>query len=271
MRYGDMAPTFEALERAFRKFDIDFYLIGAFARDLWLNHLDLLPERRTTLDVDFCIYIKRQEDFNALKNYLRQDEGFRPDDEPYRMHAPDQTIIDLIPFGGIENNHHVYLEGNPPMLLSVFGNMQVLEHAEQIKVADFNFKVCTLPGLCILKLVASYEKPERLEKDLPDFYYILENYFEIAADTLYDGPHDDLLDENFDPPIAAAIVLARQLVAILKESIPLAVLFKKILVKLMGRFNIAEIDDMYSQEPTDPQIKRMKLVSAVLSEINLKL
>jgi predicted nucleotidyltransferase len=268
MRFGPMRPTFDALERTFRKFNIDFYLIGAFARDLWLNHLEVLPERRTTLDVDFCVYIKSQQDFHALKLYLSQEEKFIADDEPYRMHAPDQTIIDLIPFGGIEQGHSVYLDGNPPMELSVFGNLQVLEHAEEIYLNDQTFKVCTLPGLCILKLIASHEKPERLEKDLGDFYYILDNYFEIAADTLYNGNHDDLIDNDFDPHVAAAKVLGRQLLPILKESSALATLFKRILNKLLGRFNAGEIDEMYVYEPNDLQIKRMKLISSLLGEID---
>jgi predicted nucleotidyltransferase len=270
MRFGAMKTTFDALERVFRKFDIDFYLIGAFARDLWLNHLELLPERRTTLDVDFCVYVKSHDDFQRLKNHLSEQEGFIADEEPYRMYSPDKTIIDLIPFGGIEHDHKVYLEGNPPMDLSVFGNMQVLGHAEQIQMDDLSFKVCTLPGLCILKLIASYEKPERLEKDLGDFYYILDNYFDIAGDTIYEGDFEDLIDENFEPQIAAAKMLGRQLAPILNESAALSNLLKQILTKLLGRFTENEIDEMYLHEANDCQIKHMKLTSVLLAEIKSK-
>ena len=35
------APVFDALERALQQFDIDFYLIGAQARDVWTNHLNI--------------------------------------------------------------------------------------------------------------------------------------------------------------------------------------------------------------------------------------
>ncbi|RYE27468.1 MAG: hypothetical protein EOP45_01145 [Sphingobacteriaceae bacterium] len=269
MRFGAMRATFESLERGFRQFDIDYYLIGAFARDLWMNHINTLPIRRATVDVDFSIYISSQDTFITLKNYLKESEGFQADREPYRLHAPDQTIIDLIPFGGIEQDHMVYLEGSPPMELSVFGNMQVLAHAANIQLNGMDFKICTLPGLCILKLIASHEKPERLTKDLGDFYYILENYFEIAGDTIYDGDYDDLIDEDFEPKIAAAKMLGRQLLPILSESMSLKTVFITILKKQQQGFSSAEIDQMYSNEPADRQIKRLKLVTIVLLEIAL--
>lgn len=269
MRFGAMKTTFESLERGFRKFDIDFYLIGAFARDLWMNHIDTLPVRRTTLDIDFSIYISSHAAFMALKDYLKNTEGFKPDEQPYRLHAPDETIIDLIPFGGIERNHMVYLEGSQPMDLSVFGNMQVLAHAANISLGEINFKICTLPGLCVLKLIAGHEKPDRLEKDLGDFYYILENYFDIAGDTIYDGDYDDLIDDDFEPILAAAKMLGRQLCPILKESTELKTAFTGILQKLKHKFSSEEIDQMYTHEPNDRQIKRMKLVNTLLIEIDI--
>jgi predicted nucleotidyltransferase len=267
MRFGAMRSSFESLERGFRQFDIDYYLIGAFARDLWMNHIETLPVRRTTLDVDFSIYISSHDTFIALKDYLKESEGFQADKEPYRLHAPDETIIDLIPFGGIERDHMVYLEGSPPMDLSVFGNMQVLAHAANIQLNGVDFKICTLPGLCILKLIASHEKPERLAKDLGDFYYILENYFEIAGDTIYESEYEDLIDEDFVPLIAAAKMLGRQLLPILNDSAVLKNTFAAILDKLKQGFLDPEIDQMYLHEPADQQIKRIKLVSILQQEI----
>lgn len=63
-------------------------------------------------------------------------------------------MIDLIPFGEIERNGQIYLEGNPPKSLSVFGNRDVSNHAQTVHLKDGGFKICTLPGLCVLKLKA---------------------------------------------------------------------------------------------------------------------
>ncbi len=46
-----------ALERGFEEFGIDFYLIGAVARDIWMNAVNKIAPRRTTGDIDFAILI----------------------------------------------------------------------------------------------------------------------------------------------------------------------------------------------------------------------
>ena len=269
MRFGAMKNTFDALERAFQKFEIDFYLIGAFARDVWMNHLDHLPARRTTLDIDFSVYINETSQFNELKEYLVEQEHFTKDEErPYRLFSADQTIVDLIPFGGIEKNNMVYLDGESPMELSVFGNMQVLSYAETIPAGNIDFKICTLPGLCILKLISGHEKDDRYIKDLGDFHYILENYFEIAGDTLYDGDYDDLIEGDFIPQISAAILLGRQMVPILKESETLKNKILDHLNKLKEGFSDAEIEQMYELEKEDVKIKRFRLISCLTSQLS---
>jgi len=267
MREGSMQNTFDSLERAFNKFAIDFYLIGAFARDMWMNHLDELPLRRTTRDIDFSIYISDLQDFENLKKHLESNEGFSRGDEPYRIFAPDGTIVDLLPFGGIEKKGSVYLEGDTPIDISVFGNRQVLKHAAIIPIAGGQFKICTLPGLCIMKLISGSEKADRFNKDMGDFYYILENYFEIAGDTIYDSPYEDLIDEDFEPKRASAKMLGRQIGQILSEADELREKIIKLLSTLKGGFSDIEIHDMYTHDPNDSQILRMKLISLLLLEV----
>lgn len=76
----------------------------------------------------------------------------------------------------------------------------------------------TLPGLCLLKLLAWSGRLEWLGKDIEDIYFILRHYFEISGDALYEQPYDDLLIEEFDPTIAAARMLRRQIAEVLGES-----------------------------------------------------
>lgn len=100
---------FEALERAFKRFDIDYYLIGAQSRDVWTDHLNLV--KRTTRDIDYCVYVGDRNAWNQLNEYLVREEGFTRDEEkPYRFYKGE--MVDLIPFGGIEDNGEVTLD-NP--------------------------------------------------------------------------------------------------------------------------------------------------------------
>jgi predicted nucleotidyltransferase len=101
-----LKKTFEVLELVFKKYDIDYYLIGARARDLWTDHL-ALSQKRTTEDIDFCIYIREYEQYRSLVKELTEIHRFRRDDcEPYRFYF--EGTIDLIPFGGIEKTERYF-------------------------------------------------------------------------------------------------------------------------------------------------------------------
>jgi predicted nucleotidyltransferase len=267
LRNGEMKNTFRALENAFEKYNIDFYLIGAFAREMWLSHIEDLPLRRTTRDIDFSLFINEYSDFTNVKEYLSSHEGFIEFAEPFRMQSPEHVIVDLLPFGGIENDRHVHLNGKTELQISVFGNMEVLNHAANIIQDGRKFKVCTLPGLCIMKLISGHEKSDRYLKDLGDFYYILLNYFTIAGEELYDTYHDDLIDENFEPSIASARMLGRQMNQILTESEDVKIMVVKHLEKMKGSFSYDDIHEMYEHERKDNDILKRKLISEILREL----
>lgn len=254
-----LKKTFDVLELAFKKYGIDYYLIGARARDLWTDHI-VLNKKRTTEDVDFCIYINEHEQYQNLVKELIETYGFERDkEEPYRFYF--NGTIDLIPFGGIEKNGEVLLK-NLPMELSVYGTKEAVAQAE---VVEGDFKVVTLPGLCVLKLIAFHEKPDSRAKDLEDFYFLLENYGEIAGDQLFDGvEHDDLIEGDFDLSIASARLLGRQIKKIVLGNLELENKLNQILSSRLQGFSEEEINKMYEvRDREDKIVERFKLIVEV--------
>lgn len=261
LRDEGLKETFDVLESAFKKYEVDYYLIGARARDLWTDHIHL-GEKRTTEDVDFCIYINEHVQYENLISELKS-KGFTQDEkEPYRFYFGG--TIDLIPFGGIEKNGEVFLD-RPPTELSVYGTKEAVADAQ---IVEGKFKVVTLPGLCILKLIAFNEKPDRRAKDLEDFYFLLENYGEIAGDQLFEGAdYEDLIEEDFDLTIASAKMLGRQIVNIATKNTDLLDTLRRILSSRLQSFSSDEIDSMYQmKDGKDAVIERLKLVSELLKE-----
>ncbi len=72
-----IAEMLFALERGFQKFDIDFYLVGAVARDAWMSIKDKKASR-TTGDIDFAVLINTKTIYQNLKEYLTEYEDFAP-------------------------------------------------------------------------------------------------------------------------------------------------------------------------------------------------
>ena len=50
---SQLSEMLSALERGLKKFEIDFYLFGAVARDLWMSAINNIPPSRITGDIDF--------------------------------------------------------------------------------------------------------------------------------------------------------------------------------------------------------------------------
>jgi predicted nucleotidyltransferase len=252
---------FDALERALIKFEIDYYLIGAQSRDVWTNHLDL--DKRTTRDIDYCVYVKDPATWNMLTEYLIKEEGFKRDEkEPYRFYFGE--IVDLIPFGGIEENGEAILT-NPTTELSVYGCKEVTEEAVLI---EGTFKVVTLAGLCVMKLIAYNEKPGSRAKDIDDFFFLVKNYHEIAGEELFDGNYDDLLEGDFEMQIASARMLGRHMTAILKKNKTLKEKIVDILNSQLSGFGENDINQMYEvRENNDESVLKFKLVLETIKGI----
>ncbi len=251
---------FDALERALHHFKIDFFLIGAQSRDVWINHLDL--NKRTTRDIDFSVFVPDRETWNDLVDHLIEKEGFvRDEDQPYRFYKGE--MLDLIPFGGIEENGEVKLE-DPDMEISVVGTREATEFAEPI---DGSFKVVTLPGLCILKLVAYHEKPDRRAKDWDDFLFLLYNYLQISASDQLLEDQDDLISDDMDLGAVASRVLGRNMGELLQKNEWLRYKVLAILQKKLKDFSEEEIEQMYLLNEDDDQVYMMKMVHETMKGI----
>jgi|SRR4030095_11532282 len=259
-RNEDYKEFLDKLEETFSKFGIDFYLIGATSRDLWINGIDSIPLARATYDLDFAIYINDSNEYESIKDIL-SSKGFERTTHPYRMNYGG-LIIDLLPFGKIEVNRTVELLAHPPVTLSVLGFKEVYEHAFE---ASEGFKLAPLHGICVLKLASFSERPERI-KDKEDFEYILENYFEINSIEILEN-YTELIAEYNDEKIAGAIVLGKKMKEILVDNTELKKSVLEGLKNLLPKFEYDEIDEMYEYDKEDKQIKKFKLILEIIREV----
>ena len=200
----------QALVRGFEKFEIDFYLIGAVAREVWMLGLKDITPRRATSDIDFGADIINMERFNDLKNYLINIEGFTASkSNDYVLFAQDGKQIDILPFGIMEKDGKVTVNG----MKEVF-----TEAATDVTFEDkITFKVCTLPGIVLLKLVAWDDRPEIRRDDLTDIADILNHFFKIYEEMIWEH-HNDLFGEDKDLESISARVLGREMGKILKKN-----------------------------------------------------
>jgi predicted nucleotidyltransferase len=211
-----------ALERGFQQFGIDFYLVGAVARDVWMNVINNLSASRITKDIDFAVLINDKDTYPQLVHYLISNEGFAP----YKGNAfvliwKDKTQVDLLPFGNIEDEYgKVTINGTVLTSISLQGFTEVYENGlPEINLEDkHQFKFCTIPGIVILKLIAYDDRPEIRGDDIKDICHLLQHYFEINSEKIYEHHNDLFGNQDAELIHIAAFVMGREMKTIAQRN-----------------------------------------------------
>ena len=211
------------LEMVFSKFDIDFYLVGAVARDIHLSTNKQLASARSTKDVDLAITISDGGQYNQVKAALVETGLFEAHEtEAIKLMYKKCIEVDLLPFGDIEQPNRNVTLTDPTFVLNMPGFTEIYPFAK-----DFDFgngqiiKVCTMEGIVLLKLIANNDRPQRT-KDITDIEHIIQSYFELYDDDIYIAHFEimELYDTNDVDYIqlVCARLIGRKIKAILKDS-----------------------------------------------------
>lgn len=79
---------------------VEYYLIGAQARDFQMLERGIRPTRGTK-DIDFAVMLPEMKAYNELIELLCKS-GFRNVTEPFRLiYDLTSTVVDFLPFGEI--------------------------------------------------------------------------------------------------------------------------------------------------------------------------
>lgn len=192
----ELKEVLATLQDAFTDLDIDYFLIGAVARDIWFA--DSGKTTRRTKDIDFAIYAGTREEYQAVKKYLKEKKGYQDTrGNVFVLLAPGGLHVDILPFGGIELDRQVHLDGQGLTNIRVNGLLEVFEAGTEkvTQVDGKEFRAASLAGIVLLKLIAYDDRPEKRLKDARDVGNILENYFDLQTDLIYEE-HNDLFGTN---------------------------------------------------------------------------
>lgn len=256
-----------ALENGLNKYGIDFYLVGAVARDVWMTAINDIPPSRVTGDIDFAVFINDKNTYADLREYLINIEGFIPyKGNGFVLKWKNIIQIDLMPFGEIEAKpSNVTVEGTGLTSLNMPGFKEIYDSGlpEAELEEKHRFKFCTLPGIVLLKLIAFQERPEIRRDDIKDISKILKHFFDMYADEIYENHNDLFGDKDVNLQRIAARVLGRDMGKIAQLNEDLFLRIKKILKKNtvdIHSSDIAKIMAEFFQNTIEDNVKLLEQV-----------
>lgn len=204
------------VEKVSTRLDIPFFVVGATARDIILEHQFDINTWRATLDLDIGIIISEWDQFETLKNELIRSTKFVPSQQKQRLIYNDNFLLDLIPFGSIEDKDgSITWPPDHEIRMNLAGFQDCFKHAVSMKLSsnpELIVKIVSLAGLAILKLISWDDNPERRSKDAPDLFLIMRHYLDAGnLGRLFDEGSDIIDEGNYDYDLASARFLGRDI------------------------------------------------------------
>jgi predicted nucleotidyltransferase len=268
----DIKEVIALIHNACNEAKVDFYLIGARAKDFWLLANKIEP-RRFTLDIDFAVLVPSLEVFEKIKEILSKKYGFKTIEKtPHRIiFIKYDLIIDILPFGGVEKAGYINFNDKFDTKISILGFQEVYENSVTANISGEEIKVATLPGLCILKLIAWSDKPFERENDIKDISNIIQHFFDIESEIIYKEHLDLFENDDFDMVNAGAHVLGRQINKILSHSAKAKKRIIEILESNVQNVENSKIGTIIAKDSGITIEKAVHIINEILNGINDKL
>ena len=213
-----IVPVLTSLREACDDLGVAFFVIGALARDLHLQHLNDIDVPRRTRDVDVAVAVDGWESYATLRDRLISVYNFTDEEPKQRVRSPEGVQLDLVPFGAIaDSSGQIQFPPDDRPEMTVLGLEEARRTTVSVTFADEETaNVVSLPALGLLKLIAWDERPRERVHDAQDLCFILRTYFDVELDTIVER-HADLFDEDeFNRPLVSARAYGREVASLLR-------------------------------------------------------
>jgi predicted nucleotidyltransferase len=192
---------------------LDYFLIGAMARDILLEHVYGVPTSRATMDIDFAVAVASWDEFDKLKKDLVATGMFAESANAHRLtfcNSGASYPIDLVPFDGVQVNDEIAWPPGGDFVMNVSGYRDARSSALRVEIAPgFQVNIVSLSVMVVLKILAWNDRPER-DKHASDIFLILANYCRAGQfDRMYNDASDLLEQYDYDFAQTGAALLGR--------------------------------------------------------------
>jgi predicted nucleotidyltransferase len=218
-----IVEAIELIDAIANQLGVQYFIVGAKARDLFFSAIYGIDTRRATLDVDIGIRAKNWAQAANLIDALIKSGSFEQNKKlQFRIKHSNELLVDVIPFGEVENPKGKITWPEDEKEMTTTGFIEAFESSLTLRLRDeppLDVKICTPPALVVLKLIAWDENKSERSDDAIDILYILETYIDAGNDDRLYGVDDDLHDEDdFDYMKASARILGRDIVKIASQT-----------------------------------------------------
>lgn len=219
-----LAQVAGALQAVAAPLGVEFFLMGAAARDLILRHAHGIEASRATEDVDFAVMVRDWQAYDTLRTALIASGAFsaRPGPAMHRLRHTSGLPLDIVPFGGVEQADRTFAW--PPehsTVFDCFGVAEAFAASVTVRLPDaVEVRVAPVAAQAVLKLSAWQDrKHTHPGRDALDLMLFLARYMDCGNFDRAASEHQDLFDaEDFDYAEAGVRLLARDIAPLIDRA-----------------------------------------------------
>ena len=256
-----------------KSLNVSFFVAGATARDMILNHCYNINTGRATLDIDLGVQVIGWDQYQELTKGLIATGKFKQTQSIHRLVYNEQIPIDLVPFGAIASgNKDLTWPPEHDTRMSVLGFEESYRHSLVIRLKlnpNLDIRFASITGLALMKIISWNDRGSESRKDAQDLALIIHKYADAGNEERLYGEEVDLLEEEgFDYENAGVRLLGRDIATIANPESRKAVL--EILDRETGeqtRYRLAEHMMMTSLDFNHDFDKNLQLLEKLKSGI----
>ncbi|MFH1122244.1 MAG: nucleotidyl transferase AbiEii/AbiGii toxin family protein [Pseudomonadota bacterium] len=203
-----------------------FFVIGATARDIILQHGYGIEPTRATNDIDLAVQVSDWEHYAKLREGLIQTGKFESTKEAQRLKYQETVSIDVIPFGAIAGPGGSF--SWPPdheVEMNTLGFEESYQHSLTVRVRrspDLLIRFAGPAGLAVMKLIPWDERRPERNKDAKDLGFLMRKHIDAGNEDRLFEEESDLIEiladrGDFDYLKASARLLGRDIAAMAKS------------------------------------------------------
>lgn len=219
-----LATVVQALQAVAQPLGIEYFLIGAAARDLMLRHAHDIEPSRLTEDVDFAVSVPDWPSFESLRTALLGSDQFsgRSKKAIHKLrHKATGLPLDIVPFGGIENpDRTISWPPDHHTVFDCFGAREAFEVSIPVQLPNnVTLRVASIPALALLKITAWKDrKRSHPGRDAGDLLLYARHYMDCDNFDRAAQNHSDLFTkDDYDHEVIGARLLGRDIANLLDK------------------------------------------------------
>lgn len=197
--------------------DIDFFVVGAFARDAIFEHIHRIPAPRVAEDMDIGVEVGSWSEFRLLTRALIDRGLLTATDSAHRFIAGSSAaVVDIVLYGvKIDDAKRVSWPPDHEMIVRMLAFEEAYLSALRVRLSSnpvLEIFVPSVPALALLNIISWADAYTGREYDAHELLFILEN---CEATGVEKKPYESHVpispEEEFDSRLASVRLLGRDI------------------------------------------------------------